>query len=150
MEKKYFTLDEANSLVPTLELKLNQVVRIKQEIADIVTGLIRKQINVEKLFAMNQETLDELGLGNVKKKLAELGVTLNEGVEEIQELGGLVKDMALGSVDFYALVDGQDIFYCWQLGEQEVRYWHSVNEGFANRRPLFEEDEAETREKFYH
>src|SRR3989338_4153029 len=95
MEKKYFTLDEANSLVPTLELKLNQVVRIKQEIADIVTGLIRKQINVEKLFAMNQETLDELGLGNVKKKLAELGVTLNEVVEEIQELGCLVKDIDL-------------------------------------------------------
>ena len=99
---------------------------------------------------MNQETLDELGLGNVKKKLAELGVTLNEVVEEIQELGCLVKDIDLGLVDFYALVDGQDIFYCWQLGEQEVRYWHSVNEGFANRRPLFEEDEAETREKFYH
>lgn len=150
MEKKYFTLEEANGLVPTLELKLNQVVRIKQEIADIVTGLIRKQINVEKLFAMSQETLDELGLGSVKKKLAELGVILNEVVEETQEMGCLVKDIDLGLVDFYALVEGQEIFYCWQLGEQEVRYWHSVNEGFANRRALFEEDEEANREKLYH
>jgi hypothetical protein len=25
---------------------------------------------------------------------------------------------------------------CWQLGEDEVAYWHSIEDGFAGRKPL--------------
>jgi hypothetical protein len=28
------------------------------------------------------------------------------------------------------------VFLCWQYGEQQVLAWHSIDSGFAQRRPL--------------
>jgi hypothetical protein len=28
------------------------------------------------------------------------------------------------------------VLLCWHLGEEDVRYWHGVEEGFAGRKPL--------------
>ena len=33
-------------------------------------------------------------------------------------------------------VDGAEAFLCWQLGEDDVAYWHGLEEGFAGRKPL--------------
>jgi hypothetical protein len=48
----------------------------------------------------------------------------------------ILRDVATGLVDFPAVVDGQDAFLCWRLGEAEVAYWHSPDDGFQGRRPL--------------
>ena len=45
-------------------------------------------------------------------------------------------DLDEGLVDFPALHRGETVLLCWQLGEDEIRYWHSVEGGFAGRRPL--------------
>jgi hypothetical protein len=47
-----------------------------------------------------------------------------------------VKDLDRGLVDFPALHDGEEVLLCWQVGEDEVAYWHGVDEGFAGRKPL--------------
>jgi hypothetical protein len=57
-------------------------------------------------------------------------------VEEIQELGVLVKDLDSGLVDFPSIRDGRDVLLCWRLGEDEVAFWHGYDDGFAGRRPL--------------
>jgi hypothetical protein len=57
-------------------------------------------------------------------------------IEGIQELGAIVKDIDRGLVDFPALRDGEEVLLCWQLGEDEIRYWHGVDEGFAGRKKL--------------
>ena len=57
-------------------------------------------------------------------------------VEGIHELGGQVKDVEQGLVDFPALRSGEEVLLCWRLGEDEIRYWHGVEEGFAGRREL--------------
>jgi hypothetical protein len=51
-------------------------------------------------------------------------------------LGVVVKDLDAGLVDFPAERDGRAVFLCWQLGEDEVAFWHGVEEGFAGRKPL--------------
>jgi hypothetical protein len=28
------------------------------------------------------------------------------------------------------------VLLCWKLGEEEIGYWHGVDEGFAGRKPL--------------
>jgi hypothetical protein len=33
-------------------------------------------------------------------------------------------------------MDGKTILLCWKLGEKEIGYWHSIEEGFAGRRPI--------------
>ena len=57
-------------------------------------------------------------------------------VAELQELGLLVKDLDEGLVDFPALRDGEEVLLCCRLGEEEVAFWHSLDDGFAGRKPL--------------
>jgi hypothetical protein len=57
-------------------------------------------------------------------------------VEGIHELGGQVKDVEQGLVDFPALRSGEEVLLCWRLGEDEIRYWHGLEDGFAGRREL--------------
>jgi hypothetical protein len=47
-----------------------------------------------------------------------------------------VKDIDEGLIDFPALSGGETVLLCWRLGEDEIRYWHSVEDGFAGRREL--------------
>jgi hypothetical protein len=54
----------------------------------------------------------------------------------LQELGLLVKDLDEGLVDFPALRGDEEVLLCWRLGEGEVAFWHSLDEGFAGRKPL--------------
>jgi hypothetical protein len=57
-------------------------------------------------------------------------------LERISELGAVVKDLDTGLVDFPAMRGGEEVFLCWQLGEEEIRYWHGLEEGFAGRKEL--------------
>jgi hypothetical protein len=57
-------------------------------------------------------------------------------VEELQALGVLVKDLDQGLVDFPARNGDDEVLLCWRLGEDEVAFWHTLDDGFAGRRPL--------------
>ena len=61
---------------------------------------------------------------------------LTEQLAEIQRLGGEVKDLETGLVDFLARRKDEDILLCWKLGERNVEYWHAVDAGFRGRRRI--------------
>ncbi len=50
-------------------------------------------------------------------------------------MGGVVKDLETGLVDFPGprpgRPDGPVVNLCWKLGEDAVRFWHGMDEGFA-------------------
>ena len=68
--------------------------------------------------------------------------SLARTVDEIAEHGAEVKDLDEGLIDFPALHRGETIRLCWRLGEDEIRYWHRVADGFAGRRPVEELDDS--------
>ena len=52
-------------------------------------------------------------------------------------MGGVVKDLETGLVDFPGRGPaGPVVNLCWKLGEAAVRFWHGMDEGFAQRKPL--------------
>jgi len=57
---------------------------------------------------------------------------------KVRSLGCFVKDINRGLVDFYSVRNGRLIFFCWQLGEQEIRFWHELNSGYSGRKPISE------------
>jgi len=57
-------------------------------------------------------------------------------LEEIQDLGVVVKDLDTGLVDFPSVREGRDVLLCWRLGEDEVAFWHGYDDGFAGRQPI--------------
>jgi hypothetical protein len=55
---------------------------------------------------------------------------------EIDEIGVQVKDLAQGLLDFPCVMEGQTVLLCWKLGEKEIGFWHTEEDGFAGRKPL--------------
>lgn len=135
MEPTYFTLDEANALLPYLTKQLAVLKETKGRIALLARELESEGLRFEDLF--QKEGLSELQL-NYRRKFEELGDTVNDIVFEIQDKGPVVKDIDKGLVDFFAKINGEDGLLCWRAGEAEIQFWHSTTEGFDSRKSLFE------------
>jgi hypothetical protein len=39
-------------------------------------------------------------------------------------------------VDFPAVLKNEEVYLCWQLGEDRIRFYHRHDEGFAGRKPI--------------
>ena len=57
-------------------------------------------------------------------------------LEELEQIGCVFKGFDAGLVDFPAVLDGRDVYLCWQYDESRVEFWHEVDGGFAGRQPL--------------
>ena len=79
---------------------------------------------------------DAAELKQVAERRDALAERILKGIEGVQSRGCLVKDVARGLVDFYALSGDRLIFLCWQLGERSVEHWHTLEGGFSGRQPL--------------
>jgi hypothetical protein len=130
---RIFTLDEANELVPTLELEFGRVARLRDELRSLVEALGGADSSVDIL--QNGAEPPE-GLEVEARRLKRVADEIAAAVERVTELGCLVKDLDLGLVDFYAMQEGEPIFLCWQFGEPQISHWHGVEEGFSGRRPI--------------
>jgi len=61
---------------------------------------------------------------------------LSDSLACVRDLGGDVKDVEIGLVDFPARRLGEEILLCWRLGEKKVGFWHPLEGGFAARLPV--------------
>lgn len=135
MEPIYFTLDEANALLPYLTKQLVELKETKGRIAMLARELEAEGLRFEDLF--QKQDLSEIQQ-SYRRKFEELGDAVNDMVFEIHDKGPVVKDIDKGLVDFYARINGEDGLLCWKLGESEIQFWHATNEGFNSRKSLFE------------
>jgi hypothetical protein len=69
---------------------------------------------------------------------------MRAAVEQIEATGCQVKDIDLGLIDFPGRMNGEDVFWCWRLGEDRIRFWHRQSEGFAGRKPISPGDAGAT------
>jgi len=81
-------------------------------------------------------TIDRRAWQADAKRLDELTDLVRQALAEIADMGGVTKDIALGLVDFLHVRDGRKVNLCWKFGEDAVRHWHGLDEGYASRRPL--------------
>ena len=57
-------------------------------------------------------------------------------LDEIDEMGVILRDLGTGLCDFPGRREGRPIYLCWRLGEPEVGWWHPRDTGAAGRQPL--------------
>ena len=48
----------------------------------------------------------------------------------------MIRDLRKGLIDFPALLDGREVFLCWQRGEEQIAFYHEQDAGFSGRQPL--------------
>ena len=135
MPPKTFTVSEANSLLPQVIPLIEQLRGLHQSIQQTTLQI---EDAVAKLSGGNGHPIQSL-----KEQIQELTshqLTLVEAfqsaVAQLQEVGGALKDLDLGLVDFHGLREGEVVFLCWKLGEERIRFWHTLEGGYAARQPL--------------
>jgi hypothetical protein len=63
-------------------------------------------------------------------------VELSRAIAELEAVDIVLRDLDRGLIDFPAVIDGQEVYLCWLVEEDEVRHWHPLDAGFTGRRPL--------------
>jgi hypothetical protein len=56
--------------------------------------------------------------------------------ERISDMGVLLRDIRTGLLDFPAREGDFEYFLCWRSGEDDINFWHPINDGFIGRRPM--------------
>ena len=128
-----FSLAEANAMVEELTPELKRLLLGKRELDQL-----DRRIAVLTLASSGAapENPDAVELAQHVARRTGLGRQIASGVQAIHQRGCLLKDLDRGLVDFYAVSGDRLIFLCWQLGEDEVSHWHSLEGGFSSRQPL--------------
>ena len=124
---KVFSVEEANSLLPTVRGILSRIQSTHKRLASFKTAA--------KYAAEGAEQ----GGGGMQDGpyYVSLLIELLSNTSEIETLGVQLKDHTRGLIDFPSLRDGRVILLCWQLGEgDQIEWWHDVEDGFAGRQPL--------------
>jgi len=132
---KYFTLDEANQLIPKLIPLLEQLRVLRADIDKLEVAADSLELILEP------EKEDSRVHQELKLKMQELEqlITLmNEKIQQIESYGCFLKSIEMGLVDFLSQNEENPIYLCWSLGEDEVKHWHEIGQGFANRKLLGE------------
>jgi hypothetical protein len=75
-------------------------------------------------------------LAAVRLQHQQLAEIFNSALTQIIETGCVIKDLDQGLLDFPAIIDNQDVYLCWKLGEDRIRFYHRQDEGFAGRKPI--------------
>ena len=120
--KKFFTVDQADASLVYLRRVVSDI-RLAYGIVVDLRRQIEDPANDHRVHALEAEYEDAMD-------------RLTELVDELSRVGVELKDFERGQVDFPALLDGREVYLCWQSGEDAVTSWHEIDEGYAGRHDL--------------
>ncbi|HKH22815.1 MAG TPA: DUF2203 domain-containing protein [Solirubrobacterales bacterium] len=124
VHERHFTREEANAILPRLTGMLEQLREAKDELTD----------------AEAHEALSDAaptnGGGEEGRQVGVAFLEVRKILETIEQSGIVLRDIDRGLVDFPTVIDGREVYLCWELGEDEVGYWHDMDAGYGGREPL--------------
>ena len=120
---RYFTLDDALSILPEIRNRLEQISRMRADIRELAAELE----TTVRGNGQSQET---------QPQFVKLVRELERLVGEVQARGVILRDLDTGLIDFPSIRHGEEIFLCYRLGEETIEFWHGLEEGFPGRKPL--------------
>ena len=128
----------------------NEIVAMMPLVSRIVDDIIKLYPTVEQsLIAADDEKDNKFIKGEVpfvavKEQIAKDHLDqLQELVDELEKLGGSIKNLQRGVVDFYGELNGQIISFCWCATENPgthvnmiLNYYHDSKEPCSKRRSI--------------
>src|SRR3954454_4582065 len=132
MAQRYFTSSEANELLAEVRPLAESLVQHRQGMRQAA----ERRARLTARIAGNGGDLDPQEPGELDEQFERESQAMAKAAAALQRLGVLIKDLDSGLLDFPARRDGEEVLLCWQLGEDEIGYWHGADEGFAGRKPL--------------
>lgn len=123
---KHFTLEEARKELTSVHALASKLVELKRTLNEKGWDVYRHQYfggmgpNGDGRFPPEMEMLVDI-------------------VKGLEQRGIIVKGLDQGLIDFPHIRDnGEEVYLCWEVGENDIEYWHSIADGFAGRKSINE------------
>ena len=130
--KSYFSITDANKILPTVIKKFNYAKKMKTEVM---------RIEQQLTSGMTPTTsLEEYA--SVKRKLNSVVTKFYQSIEDLESTGVVLKGLDDGLLDFPAKRFDDEIWLCWKDGETEIKFWHEKDTGFMGRKPISVSNES--------
>ena len=132
-DPKLFSLTEAERARAELEPVLLEAMGARRrmgELEEALSGL------AERIQRMGGMLVSYEKAAKLRLERDALSQAIRSAIERIEATGCVVKDLDVGLLDFPARLHDQDIYLCWRVGEDRIRFYHSQDEGFAGRKPI--------------
>lgn len=125
MTKHYYTVEEANRLLPQIKEQMENLRKSREELALMRLALVRKQKEQKDSASdfFTEEAQIEFSL-----------LTARQQIDHLLSLSIEVKDIDRGLVDFLTKIDDKEAYLCWRDDEPSIQYWHGINEGYVGRK----------------
>ena len=121
---RHYTIDEANALLEGLKPLLRELRDARDQLTDP---------DAHELLA---ESAPANGGGAPGQRVGTAFLEVRRLLLVIQEAGIVIRDIDRGLIDFPAIRDGEEVYLCWELGEDQVSWWHELDAGYRGRQPL--------------
>jgi hypothetical protein len=143
---RFYDLDSANARIPEMREILEQLKSQRADLIRLRDLVLERQEAVEAGSDAGpggqSRSSDEDGpddeLRLIRLRMQGLIDQMQAAVARIDGLGITLRDIESGLIDFPALANGRQIWLCWRLGEDDIAWWHELNEGFSGRRALID------------
>jgi hypothetical protein len=126
LHSKHFSLEEARTILGEVRALAEELVRLKQVLDGRGYDISRHAYfggtgpNGERYFPAELERLVAI-------------------LAELDGKGVIVKGIDQGLLDFpHVRKNGEEVYLCFHAGEPDIGFWHSIEDGFAGRRPISE------------
>jgi len=122
--KQHYTRDQARALLPQIRQWLKQLSASRQKLNDGDQRLAR-------LMAGG----NDVG-GETVNRWVRVAADVKATLAEFQRREIQIKDLDRGLIDFPAILDGKEVFLCWEQDEEDIEFWHDLHSGYAGRERL--------------
>ena len=132
-ESKLFSLTEAERLRTQVEPMLIEAMNSRQKMGELDEqfAVLAERIQRSGGLAVSYENTAKLRLERNRFEAA-----VQRTVEQIHATGCIVKDLDVGLLDFPSRINNEEVYLCWRLGEDRIRFYHRQDEGFSGRKPI--------------
>jgi hypothetical protein len=131
--QRVFTLTEAERARQELEPFLLEAMDCRKKLAGLETDLSAVSA---RIMMMGGVIVPYEKLATLRMEHQQLAETMKSALNRILETGCLIKDLEVGLLDFPSRINDEEVYLCWRLGEDRIRFYHRQDEGFAGRKPL--------------
>ena len=122
--EKHYTRDEARALLPQIRQWLKQLSALRRKLSDCDQRLARLMTGG-----------NDVG-GETVNRWVRVAADVKATLAEFQRREIQIKDLDRGLIDFPAILNGKEVFLCWEQDEEDIEFWHDLQSGYAGRERL--------------
>ena len=132
-EPKLFTLKEAEHTRREVEPILLEAIESRRKVTELDEKLAQV---ANRIMLMGGLVVPYEKTARLRFERDHLAEAIKAALERIEATGCVVKDLDVGLLDFPSVIGNEEVYLCWRLGEDRIRFWHRQDEGFAGRKPI--------------